>query len=37
MFSEALARDLAVVTLAARLADLNHARAVLMESTRFER
>ena len=36
-FSEALPRHLAVATLAARLADLNHARAVLMESTRFER
>ena len=35
-FSEALPRHLAVATLAARLADLNHARAVLMESTRFE-
>ena len=36
-FSEALPRHLAVATLAARLADLNHARAVLMESARFER
>jgi ATP-dependent Lhr-like helicase len=35
-FSEALPRHLAVATLAARLADLNHARAVLMESIRFE-
>jgi ATP-dependent Lhr-like helicase len=35
-FSEALPRHLAVATLAARLADLNHARVVLMESTRFE-
>ena len=35
-FSEALPRHLAVATLAARLADLDHARAVLMESTRFE-
>ena len=35
-FSEALPRHLAVATLAARLADLNHARAVLMESARFE-
>jgi ATP-dependent Lhr-like helicase len=36
-FSEALPRELAVATLAARLADLDHARAVLMESARFER
>jgi ATP-dependent helicase Lhr and Lhr-like helicase len=36
-FSEALPRPLAVATLAARLADLDHARAVLMESARFER
>jgi ATP-dependent Lhr-like helicase len=36
-FSEALPRPLAVATLAARLADLDHARAVLMEPTRFER
>ncbi len=36
-FSEALPRHLAVATLAARLADLDHARAVLMESARFER
>ena len=35
-FSEALPRHLAVATLAARLADLDHARAVLMESARFE-
>jgi ATP-dependent Lhr-like helicase len=36
-FSEALPRDLAVATLAARLADLDHAQAVLMETVRFER
>ena len=36
-FSEALPRPLAVATLATRLADLDHARAVLMESARFER
>jgi ATP-dependent helicase Lhr and Lhr-like helicase len=36
-FSEALPRHLAVATLAARLADLDNARAVLMESARFER
>jgi ATP-dependent Lhr-like helicase len=36
-FSEALPRPLAVATLAARLADLDHARAVLTEPTRFER
>jgi ATP-dependent helicase Lhr and Lhr-like helicase len=36
-FSEALPRDLAVATLAARLADLDHARGVLMEPARFER
>jgi ATP-dependent Lhr-like helicase len=36
-FSEALPRHLAVATLAARLADLDHARAVLVEPTRFER
>jgi ATP-dependent Lhr-like helicase len=36
-FSEALPRPLAVATLATRLADLDHARAVLMEPTRFER
>ena len=36
-FSEALPRPLAVATLAARLADLDHARAVLMESARFFR
>jgi ATP-dependent Lhr-like helicase len=35
-FSDALPRHLAVATLAARLADLGHARAVLMESARFE-
>jgi len=35
-FSEALPQHLAVATLAARLADLNHARAVLMEPVRFE-
>jgi ATP-dependent Lhr-like helicase len=35
-FSEALPRPLAVATLARRLADLDHARAVLTESTRFE-
>jgi ATP-dependent Lhr-like helicase len=34
-FSEALPRHLAVATLAARLADLDHARAVLMEPARF--
>ena len=31
-----LPRDLAVATLAARLADLGHAQAVLTEPTRFE-
>jgi ATP-dependent helicase Lhr and Lhr-like helicase len=36
-FSEALPRPLAVATLAARLADLDHARAALKESARFER
>jgi ATP-dependent helicase Lhr and Lhr-like helicase len=36
-FSEALPRGLAVATLAMRLADLDHAQAVLMESARFER
>jgi ATP-dependent Lhr-like helicase len=36
-FSEALPRHLAVVILAARLADLDHARAVLTEPVRFER
>jgi len=36
-FSEALPRPLAVATLARRLADLDHARAVLVEPTRFER
>jgi ATP-dependent Lhr-like helicase len=36
-FSEALPRHLAVATLAARLADFDRARAVLMESARFER
>ena len=35
-FSEALPRHLAVATLAARLADLDHARFVLVESVRFE-
>ena len=35
-FSEALPRHLAVATLAARLADLNHAGAVLAASVRFE-
>jgi ATP-dependent Lhr-like helicase len=34
--SEALPRPLAVATLAARLADLDHARTVLTEPTRFE-
>ena len=34
-FSEALPRDLAVATLAARLADLDNARTVLRESARF--
>jgi ATP-dependent Lhr-like helicase len=36
-FSEALPRHLAVATLAARLADLDHAQTVLAESARFER
>lgn len=36
-FSEALPPHLAVATLAERLADLDHARAVLTESARFER
>jgi len=36
-FSEALPRDPAVATLAERLADLDHARAVLSETVRFER
>jgi ATP-dependent Lhr-like helicase len=36
-FSEALPRGLAVATLATRLADLDHAHAVLTEPTRFER
>jgi len=36
-FSEALPRPLAAATLARRLADLDHARAVLVEPTRFER
>jgi ATP-dependent Lhr-like helicase len=36
-FSEALPRHLAVATLAARLADLDHAAAVLAEPARFER
>jgi ATP-dependent Lhr-like helicase len=35
-FSEALPRHLAEATLAARLADLEHARMVLAESARFE-
>jgi ATP-dependent Lhr-like helicase len=35
-FSEALPRHLAVATLAARLADLEHARSVLLEPCRFE-
>ena len=36
-FSEALPWHLAVATLAARLADLDHAQAVLVEPARFER
>jgi ATP-dependent Lhr-like helicase len=36
-FSDALPRHLAVATLAARLADLDHASSVLAESSRFER
>jgi ATP-dependent Lhr-like helicase len=36
-FSDALPRDLAVATLAARLADLDHARTVLAEPARFDR
>jgi ATP-dependent Lhr-like helicase len=36
-FSKALPRDLAVATLATRLADLDHARAVRMEPACFER
>ena len=36
-FSDALPRPLAVATLATRLADLDHAAAVLAESIRFER
>ncbi|MGH3252404.1 MAG: hypothetical protein ACRDOI_40180 [Trebonia sp.] len=36
-FSETLPRHLAVATLAVRLADLDHAQAVLMETVRFER
>jgi ATP-dependent helicase Lhr and Lhr-like helicase len=36
-FSDALPRHLAEATLAARLADLEHARSVLMEPCRFER
>ena len=36
-FSDALPRHLAVATLAARLADLDHAAAVLAEPVRFER
>jgi ATP-dependent helicase Lhr and Lhr-like helicase len=35
-FSEALPRPLAVATLATRLADLEHARSILMEPCRFE-
>ena len=35
-FSDALPRHLATATLAARLADLNHAASVLAESVRFE-
>ena len=35
-FSEALPRHLAEATLAARLADLEHARSVLLERCRFE-
>ncbi len=36
-FSDALPRHLAVATLAARLANLDHARAVLLEPVRFAR
>ena len=36
-FSDALPRHLAVATLATRLADLDHAAAVLAEPSRFER
>jgi ATP-dependent Lhr-like helicase len=36
-FSDALPRHLATATLAARLADLGHARSVLAEPVRFER
>jgi ATP-dependent Lhr-like helicase len=36
-FSDALPRHFAVATLAARLADLDHAAAVLSEPVRFER
>lgn len=36
-FSDALPRHLAVATLATRLADLDHAAAVLAEPVRFER
>jgi ATP-dependent Lhr-like helicase len=36
-FSDALPRHLAEATLAARLADLDHARSVLLERVRFER
>jgi ATP-dependent Lhr-like helicase len=36
-FSDALPQYLAVATLAARLADVNRARVVLMERARFER
>ena len=35
-FSDALPRHMAVATLAVRLADLDHAQAVLMEPVRFE-
>jgi ATP-dependent Lhr-like helicase len=35
-FSEALPRNLAETTLAARSADLDHAEAVLAEAVRFE-
>jgi ATP-dependent Lhr-like helicase len=35
-FSDALPRHLAVATLAARLADLDHAAVVLGEPVRFE-
>ena len=36
-FSDALPRHLATATLAARLADLDHASSVLVEQVRFER